>query len=761
MTSSRGPSLLLGLAAVGLSGGGLAMAAGSAAMGQMIWAGTTLVVLLPSCIAALQKLLARELGVDLIAILAMAGTLWMGQFLAGAIIALMMTGGVALERFAVARARRELTVLLERAPRVAHLHTDTDIETVPVDTLKLGDWIVVKPGEVIPADGILAKVSAVLDESSLTGEAGPVVVEPGAPIRSGVTNMGGPIEMRVTASAAQSTYAGILRLVAAAETSKAPFIRLADRYALYFLGATIALAGLALFIQHNPLYALTVLVVATPCPLILAAPAAIIAGISRAAKLGIIIKGGGALEALAEVTVMLFDKTGTVTAGRPRVVAVEILGEHNERDMIGLAASLEQVSAHPYAPAIMAAARERNIDLQFPSEVHEEMGVGITGLVAGRRVTVGQLAWVAPTAKPTPRLRAVERRTSVEGSGSVYVAIDGALAGAVLLRDPLRVESARTLQTLRDAGIKRIHMVTGDHPDVAELVGDSLGFDKIYTERTPEEKVEVVRMVKAEGVTAMIGDGVNDAPALAVADVGVALGARGATAAAESADIVLTHDNLGGLVLAMGIAKRTRRIVLESVLVGMGLSVLGMVAAMAGYLTPVTGAVFQEVIDVLAILNALRALGGDPLSPAPSQAVRDLARKLDAVHSALRPRVEQMASLADRLTELSPTLARQELEHVRQLLEDDLLPHEREEQRLAFPEIKRHLAPENPTGLLVSTHREIHRLARLYARLVSRLAPEGPGPEDVRDLQRALYGLHALLSLHFDQEDELYSLFER
>jgi soluble P-type ATPase/iron-sulfur cluster repair protein YtfE (RIC family) len=472
------------------------------------------------------------------------------------------------------------------------------------------------------------------------------------------------------------------------------------------------------------------------------------------------VKGGGPLETLARTSVLLLDKTGTVTSARPQVVAVETFGPHASDDVVRHAASIEQLSVHPYAPAILAEARSRNVELWFPTDVHEEMGSGISGLAGGRRVAVGQAAFVAPGAPRTPAVRSIALRTAVEGTASVYVSIDGSLAGVLLLQDPVRPEAPRALRALRARGVRRIHMVTGDHPDVAELVGDIVGVDQVFAERTPEEKVEVVRLVRAEGVTAMVGDGINDAPALALADIGIAMGARGATAASEAADVVLTADRIEGLVLAIRIAQRTRRIARQSVFAGMGLSLVAMGFAAAGYITPVAGAVLQEGIDVLVILNALRALGGGGLTPRKRPEARGLAHGLASAHLSLRPRVGELAALAARLDTLPGTEARRQLEALRDLLEKELLPHEREEQQTAFPVIAGLLKEEDPTGPLIQTHHEIHRLVRLFGRLVAQLPVEGPRPEDLRDLRRALYGLHAILTLHFAQEEELYSLLE-
>ncbi|NVB78349.1 MAG: heavy metal translocating P-type ATPase [Kofleriaceae bacterium] len=755
----RWQTLQLGAALAGLAlGGGLYIADAHQAA-RWVWAATTTVVLVPTLASVLRGLWRRETGVDLIAVLAMGGALALGEYLAGTIIALMLTGGGALEQFAVARARRELSALLERAPRAAHRRVGAEIVDVDVAAVALGDQLVVKPGEVVPADGIVSAGSAVLDDSALTGESRPVHLDAGAPIRSGGTNAGGPFDLRVTASAAESTYAGILRLVKAAEESKPAFVRLADRYALGFVGLTLALAAFA-WIVGGPTRSLSVLVVATPCPLILAAPAAIISGVSRAAKHGIVIKGGGPLETLARVRVLLLDKTGTVTSAKPQVISVETLGSLSSDDVVRYAASVEQASVHPFAPALLTEARNRSVVPVFPRDVHEQMGTGITGTVDGHRVAVGQLGFAAPGVTRTRELRSIELRTAVEGSSSVYVSVDGVLVGALLLQDPIRPDAPRALRALRGAGIRRIHMVTGDHPDVAELVGDAVGVDRVFAERTPQEKVDVVSSVRAEGVTAMVGDGINDAPALALADIGIAMGARGATAASEAADIVLMRDRLEGLLQATRIAQRTRRIARESVFVGMGLSVVAMAFAAAGFIAPIAGALLQEGIDVLVILNALRALGEGDRRTARRGETRELAQGLAYAHRALRPLVGELAALAARLDSLSPDVARSQLDHVRRQLDDELLPHEREEQETAYPVLNAMLGGEDPTGALVQTHHEIHRLTRLFGRLVAQLSTEGPRAEELRDLRRALYGLYAILSLHFAQEEELYSMFE-
>jgi heavy metal translocating P-type ATPase len=749
---------LVGAVLAGLLAAGAAAALGASEISRALLVVLTAVVSAVSAVATARNLLRGEIGVDIIALLAMIGALLLGQYLVGAIIAVMLTGGTALEEYATARARRELSSLINRAPRIAHRRDTGGYTDVAVEQVAVGDTLLVKPGEVIPVDGIVGTESAVLDESSLTGESRPVKLDAGAPARSGGANAGGPFELRVTAPAAQSTYAQIIRLVQAAEGSKAPFARLADRYALIFLAVTLALAATAWLVSGEAERALAVLVVATPCPLILAVPAAIMGGVSRAARYGIIMKGGAPLETLARARVVLLDKTGTVTAARPEVVAVEMIGAVGADDLLRHAAALEQLSVHPFAPAILAEARDRGLALVFPSDVHEQIGAGVSGAVEGRRIAVGQYDFVVPGATRTARVRSIELRASVEGSSCVFVAMDGELAGVLLLQDHIRPEAPRVLRKLRVAGVRRILLVTGDRPEVAELVADALGIDRVFAERAPEDKVDVVRAARSEGITAMVGDGINDAPALALADVGIAMGARGATAASEAADVVLTSDRFEGLAQAVQIAQRTRRIALQSVWVGMGMSVIAMILAAAGFIAPIAGALLQEGIDVLVILNALRALAGRETWVASTPEARRLAQSLDMTHRSLRPRVSELAELAVCLDELPPAEALARLQRTVRVLEEELLPHESEEQQTVYPILENLLAGENPTGPLIHTHGEIRRLSRLLSRCVAHLPPAGPSSADLREIHRLLYGLHAILTLHFAQEDELYSL---
>ncbi|MGZ8636123.1 MAG: heavy metal translocating P-type ATPase [Actinomycetota bacterium] len=750
-------AVFLALSIVGIGAGAAFRLADARDAADVAWAVTTAVGILPIGWEVLRGILRREPGVDLIAVLAMVGALAFEEYLAGAVIAFMLASGRSLEDFADARAHRELSALLARAPRVAHRYVGETLESVGVEAVEPGDRLLVKQGEVVPVDGVLEAVTSVLDESALSGESRPIERERGERVRSGGVNAGPAFDLRAVASAAESTYAGIVRLVEQAQREKAPFVRLADRYALVFIPVTLVIAGTAWAVTGDPVRALAVLVVATPCPLILAAPIAIVAGISRAAKRGIIVKGGGALETLARGRVLLFDKTGTLTAGAPEVADVEVFGREEPDEVLRLAASLDQVSPHVLACAIVRAARARDLTLSFPEDVHEEGGSGLFGTVEGRKVALGKASWVA-RGQPLPdRARDVRRRTAMEGSSCVFVSVDGAVAGALVLDDPIRPDTARVVRSLRRAGIKRVIMVTGDHPDVAESVGISIGVDRILSERDPADKVDAVRAEREGGVTIMVGDGVNDAPALAAADVGVAMGARGATASSEAADVVLAVDRLDRLAEALRIARRSRGIALQSVLVGMGLSFAGMLLGAFGLLQPVRGALVQELIDVAVIVNSLRALRGDRrsrLGAGPGSHVGDRFR---AEHKEFAPDLARVRTVADRLDRFTAVEGKAELERIREFLLERLPRHEQEEEAAVYPIVARLMGGEDPMASMERAHLEIQHLARVFGHLLSDLPDEGPSREDLVDLRRVLYGLHAILRLHFAQEEEAYS----
>jgi heavy metal translocating P-type ATPase len=758
--ASRGPllrrrSTLVLATVVLLAIGGAARIAGSVPAADGAWRLAIVVALIPLCLAVLRGIIHHQPGVDIVALLAMVGALALGEYLAGAVVAVMYASGGALEEFASARAARELRLLAGRAPTTAHRRDGGEVRDIPVARVEVGDLLLVRSGEVVPVDGV-AVGPAVLDESALTGEARPMERAPGDRVGSGTVNAGAPFELRAIATAEASTYAGIVRLVGEAQAAKAPLSRLADRWALVFVPFTLAVSAAAWAISGDSVRALAVLVVATPCPLILAVPVALVSGISRGARRGIVVKGGAALEALGRARVLLFDKTGTLTAGDARLTDVEVAEGHRPDEVLRLAASLDQVSHHVLGAALVRAARARGLSLSFPTQVTEAPGQGIRGTVDGRRVAVGRADWVMPDAA-SPWLRRVRRRLDREGLASVFVAVDGAPAGALLLEDRLRPDSPRTLRLLRREGITRIVMVTGDHIDVAETIGAAVGVDEVLADRTPEEKLAAVRQARAQGPMVMVGDGINDAPALAAADVGVAMGARGATASSEAADVVLTADRLDRLVDAVRIARRSRHIALQSAALGMGMSVAAMLVAAAGYLPPVAGAVLQEAIDVVVIANALRALGGGRgRRQSVGVAEAELGRRLSAEHLRLAGGIERLRTVADSLGHINPRVALRELVEVRKFLVDTVVPHERDEAATLYPVVSAVIGGEDPTGVMLRAHVEIEHLVRHFARAVDDLPPSGPAVDDLAELRRLLYGLHAVLRLHTAQEDEAY-----
>ena len=605
----------------GVIAGALLHAAGRPAAGNAAWAISTTVILVPLTWSVVRSLLHRDVGVDAIALVAIATALALGQYLAGAVVAVMLAGGNALEDYASGRARRELTQLLERSPRIAHRRRGDTIEEVDIDEIDPGDVVVVRAGEVIPIDGVVAVGQAVIDESALTGEAMPVAAHAGAEVRSGTANAGEAFDLRATRRASDSAYAGIVRLVRHAETQRAPFVRIADRYAALFLPVALATAGIAWALSGDSIRFLAVMVVATPCPLILAAPIALIAGVSRAARRGIIVKGGGVIEKLGRTRTVLFDKTGTLTLGMPEVERIEQLNGIERKEVLRLASSLDQYSAHVLAEALVHAALEQRLVLSIPHGVEEGRGEGIQGTVDGHIVTVGSSRWLGGHgyAGASDAARALDGGLD-GGQARILVGVDGELAGAIVMGDRLRDGARELIEELRTLDVAHVAVVTGDRAAVADEVGRTLAVDRVYAELSPDGKLDVVRALRAQAglqPIVMIGDGINDAPALALADVGIAMGAAGATVASETADAVIIVDQIDRVADAVRIGRRSLGIARSSVVVGMLLSLVAMGFAAAGAITPVAGALLQEIIDVAVILNALRALrGGTPTAPA-------------------------------------------------------------------------------------------------------------------------------------------------
>ncbi|WP_422935124.1 heavy metal translocating P-type ATPase [Sinomonas sp. P47F7] len=606
----RYPVVIAGLAvlavALTLAGVGLGLASAlvsavfAAAVGMWTFAGMV------------REIVHGRWGLDLLAVTAIAATLAVGEYVAAVIIVLMLTGGGALEDFAAGRARHELTALLERAPHVAHRQAaDGSVQDIGLDEVRVDDVLVVRPNEVVPVDGLLVSAAGVFDESSLTGESLPAERSAGETVLSGSVNGTGAVLLRATTTAAESQFSQIVALVRQAAESRAPVVRLADRYAVPFTLFSLALAGLGWWLSGSPLRFAEVLVVATPCPLLIAAPVAFLGGMSRASKNGVIVKGGAVLELLARVRTVAFDKTGTLTLGRPELVAVVPAPGLDPDELLALTASAERYSSHALAATVVSAATARGVALLPVEEAEEVATNGVSARVGGREVLVGKRAFVEDATGQQivePALR--------PGELAVYVGVDGEPGGVIVLSDAPRPEAQATLERLKEAGAAHVLMLTGDAVSTARSIAADLGVTEVRAELLPLDKVEIVRHASPRPVL-MVGDGVNDAPVLAAADVGIAMGARGSTAASESAGAVVLVEDLTRTAKAVEIAQHTVRVALQSIWLGIALSVGLMAVALTGALPPVAGALLQELVDLATILNALRALGRSRTPPLP------------------------------------------------------------------------------------------------------------------------------------------------
>ena len=584
---------------VGLIGGALELT-GQATAARWVISAFAVIVDLMQVRGMVEDLRVGTYGIDLLAVTAIGSTVAVGEYWAALVVCLMLSGGEALEDYAANRAKRELTGLLENAPRTAHrLEPGGQLTDVPVEDVAVGDHLLVRPFEVVPVDGVLESEAATLDESSLTGESLPVDRRQGEELLSGAINGGEAIEVRATAPAAESQYQRIIELVRQAQESKAPFVRLADRVAVPFTIGALALAIGAWLVSGDPTRMAEVLVVATPCPLIIAAPVAFMGGMSRSARIGIIVKSSATLEQLAAVRTAAFDKTGTLTYGEPRVTDLYAL-DIDADELLTLAAAVEQYSGHPLAAAIVDHARAAGHTVPTAQDVSEIPANGVRGTATGRAVAVGSA-------------RFIQRETGLDslplphGATGVHVAVDQRYAGYLALADELRTETPATMAALHRAGVRTTMMLTGDGEQVARYIAGQAGIDDVRAELLPQDKVDAVNGAEHRPVM-MVGDGVNDAPVLAVADVGVAMGARGSSAASDSADVVITLDDLTRAVRAVHIGKRTMRVAWQAIGIGLAMSIGLMIIAAFGMLPAIVGAWLQEVVDLATILWALLAM---------------------------------------------------------------------------------------------------------------------------------------------------------
>jgi heavy metal translocating P-type ATPase len=541
-------------------------------------------------------------GIDILAATAIVASVLLHQYWAGMVVVLMLTGGKALEDFAEHRAKSELDALLKHAPQTARVIRKGKTLTIPVEDIRINDKILIKAGELVPVDAIIIEGSASFDESSLTGESLPQPKDKQAALLSGSIDLDGAVTVKATATAADSQYQQIIKLVRGAAATRAPFVRLADRYSLPFTFLAYALASAVWIISGQSIRFLEVIIVATPCPLLLAAPIALMSGMARASRYGIIVKTGSALERLAEAKTIAFDKTGTLTQGEPSVQAITVFNGFSRDKVLGLAASLEQSSAHVLAQAIVNKAKAKNVKLIKAKHVQEIAGRGVQATLQGKQVLVGRLSLLQ---EHDVRLPAGRQRDNLDRT-AVYVAVDSKLAGIIALTDKVRPEAVATLKQLRDFGMEEIIMVTGDNKAAAQAVAKELGIQHVHADTLPADKLHIITETKARPLI-FVGDGVNDAPVLTASDVGIALGARGSAAASESADVVIMLNDISRVATGLEIAQQTFRIALQSIVAGIFLSIALMVVFASGHFPPLLGAVLQEVVDVVVIFNALRA----------------------------------------------------------------------------------------------------------------------------------------------------------
>lgn len=539
----------------------------------------------------IKTLRSGKYGVDILAITAIVATLLVNEYWASLMILIMLTGGESLEDYAQKKAGQELQSLLDNTPRTAHkLQGDQQLD-VAVDTLEIGDHLVIKPGEIVPADGRVIMGESTFDEASLTGEAKPMSKKVGDELMSGSVNGDSSVKMVVEKRAEDSQYQLIIKLVEESKEKPARFVRLADRYAVPFTLIAYLIGGIAWWASGDPVRFVQVLVVASPCPLILAAPVALVAGMSRSSKSGIVVKTGTAVEKLAETKTIAFDKTGTITKGMLEVTGVAPVQGFSEAELLRVAASAEQGSAHILARSLVQAVPQ----LLPVADLKEISGQGITATVDGRQVKVGNARFIdVPEAKTD--------------TTAIYVAIDEKYAGTIYFSDTIRPEASKTIARLKAQGITDLLMVTGDGRTVAEAIAEEVGLTEVHARCLPQDKLTILTSIpKEKRPVTMVGDGVNDAPALTVADVGIAMGAHGSTAASESADVVILKDDLERVAEAVMISRETMKVAKQSVLIGIFVCVFLMLVASTGVIPALFGAMLQEVVDTVSILSALRA----------------------------------------------------------------------------------------------------------------------------------------------------------
>ncbi len=593
---------LLGLALVAIIAGGALYLSGEHLIADWVMGSVAIIETLPIIKSMWEDIRSGTYGIDILALTAIIASVALKQYLAAMVVVVMLTGGESLEDYAEKRAHSELDALLKGSPHLAHVLRGRKVIDLKAGEVRVGDKILVRPGELVPVDAVIVEGSSNFNESSLTGESLPVLRSVGEQILSGSLNGDIVVTAKAIHSASDSQYQQIVKLVESAQASKAHFVRLADRYSIPFTIFAFAIAIVTWVLSGQSIRFLDVIIVATPCPLLLAAPIALISGMSRASKYGIIVKTGSALEKLAEAETVIFDKTGTLTTGNLMLDSIKAYSPFDKDQILTMAASAEQNSAHVIARAIVNAAvsEQKNLKLIKIKGVKETPGQGLTATYKGDRLVIGRADFLAKEGVDMQKAPKSQTKTVV------LVAINDELAGAIFLNDQPREESKRTITSLIGLGIKRTVMITGDNQQTAEAIAKQVGIKTVYAETLPGEKLHALEDIK-ERPAVFVGDGVNDAPVLTGSDIGIAMGARGSTAASESADLVIMTDDLSKVAAALEIAKKTFSIAKQSILSGIALSLILMVIFASGKFMPVYGAILQEVVDVVVIFNALRA----------------------------------------------------------------------------------------------------------------------------------------------------------
>ena len=597
--------------------------------GQWIWFITLVIGGAPIVFETIKEMLHGRFASDIVAMLAISTAIITNEAFPGVIIVIMQSGGKALEDYAFRKATTSLDELMTRSPKIAHRKiNDNEIEDVDVERIRIGDQLVIRPGDLVPVDGTIVSGDAQIDESSLTGEPLSKIKHIGEEVFSGTINTGNIFEIKAKRISEESQYSKIVKLVKKAREEKAPIQRLADKYAVWFTPITLAMCGFGWLLTQNVQTILSVLVVATPCPLIFATPVAIIGGIDKAAKQSIIVKSGSAIEQISRADAIVFDKTGTITYGVPLVEDIILLDNfkknqngrninYSKDDILFKAASLEQMSSHPSAQSITRAGKEKFNSFPLPTSFHESSGSGVEGYVTGEHIMVGSYNYIESQFNTNTNYDTINSNRDLlktitdfqkRGKMVALVNINGTNAGIITFTDKIRDGVATMIQDLKKKGMKETIMLTGDSLDNAKSIANQIGVDNYKYDLLPEDKVNEVKKLREKFKDIiMIGDGINDAPALATATVGIAMGVKGTAISAEAADVVLLVDDVTKVSDVIHIGKETIKVAKQSIFFGMGISFLLMIFASFGLILPSVGALFQEALDIGVILNALRA----------------------------------------------------------------------------------------------------------------------------------------------------------